>query len=604
MRAQAPSGGNMSKKSRRIIVSVVSLIVVAAIVVVGLKVLAAKKTAAAFAARRAGVSSMYVVAPQDVATLTTVSGTVAPLRYATLTAQAQGAITAVYKKEGDSVKKGEIIVRIDSTSQDNQLAQAESRYRVAVTTFKTAQMTDLEQTKEQLESAVSQALAQQLSAEVNLRNFTDKDTSDQTIAGLQQQIKTAQFGLINAQNSLKSLQQDSDTSAQQQTLSDLSVTQAQLNLSNAEARLVALTTQQDPAATQSEIDAQLASIDAARLSLQNAQVQNQETTATIAATIAQKKIQIDNATLAVEQAQDSVTAANNNLAMKQKTIGAQPNDLEVLQSSVEQAKSTVTLARSNLAAFADTQKESDLALKSAKEQKSQALLTLNTQKLLSDNYVVKAPWDGVITSQDVQVGDQATTSTTSTTATTATVIADTSGWNVEAYVDELDVLNVKAGEDASVTMDAYPNQTFKSKVTYVGTTLVTTSTSVNAYAVKIQFTNPLTTLVAGMTADASITTSSAKGVLAVPVESILSENGKNYVTVISVDASNKRTTTRTEVKTGIEGDVYVQIISGLKAGDRILRTASATTTTSSSTSSSSTTTRTGRGSFGGLPGGL
>jgi len=134
---------------------------------------------------------------------------------------------------------------------------------------------------------------------------------------------------------------------------------------------------------------------------------------------------------------------------------------------------------------------------------------------------------------------------------------------------------------------------------------VATSSSVNAYAVKIQFTNPLTTLVAGMTADASITMSSAKGVLAVPVESILSENGKNYVTVISVDANNKRTTIRTEVKTGIEGDVYVQIISGLKAGDRILRTASTTTTTSSSSSSSSSTPSTEKGgSFRGLPGGL
>src|SRR5450756_175127 len=276
MRAQAPSGGNMSKKSRRIIVSVVSLIVVAAIVVVGLKVLAARKTAAAFAARRAGVSSMYVVAPQDVATLTTVSGTVDPLRYATLTAQAQGAITAVYKKEGDLVKKGEIIVRIDSTSQDNQLAQAESKYRQAVITFETTQMTsiaDLKTKKEELESAVSNALANQLSAEVNLQN--SKDTSDQTITSLQQAVKTAQIGLINAQNSLKSLQQDPDTSAQQQTLSDLSVTQAQQNLSSAEAKLVTLTTAV-PATLQTAIDAQLASIDAARLSLQNAQVQNQD----------------------------------------------------------------------------------------------------------------------------------------------------------------------------------------------------------------------------------------------------------------------------------------------------------------------------------------
>ena len=581
----------MSKKnSRRVIVSVVSLVVVAAIVVTGLKVLAARKTAAALAAKRAGVASIYVVAPQDVATVTTVSGTVTPLRSATLMAQAQGAITAVYKKEGDSVKAGDVIVRIDSTSQDNQLAQAESRYRVAVTTFKTAQMTDLAQTKQQLESAVSQALAQQLSAEVNLRNFTDKDTSDQTIANLQQQVNQAEIGMINAQNSLKSLQKY-DTSAQQQTLSDLSVTQAQQNLSSAEAKLVTMTTAV-PATLQTAIDAQLASIDAARLSLQNAQVNAQMT----AATIGRGKIQIDTATLAVVQAQDSLTAANNNLAVAQRTIGARANDLEVLQSNVEQAKSSVTLARSSLAAFADTQKKSDLQLQAAKEQENQALLTLQAQQLTSSNYVVKAPWNGVITALNVQVGDQVTSGTSGTSGTSAMVIADTSGWNVQAYVDELDVLHAKAGLDASVTMDAYPNQTFKARVTYVGHTVVQTSTSVNAYAVKIQLTNPPTTLVAGMTADASITTSSAKGILAVPVESILSENGKNYVTVITTGADKKTTATRTEVKTGIEGDVYVQITSGLKAGDRILRTAS--------TSSSSTTTRTGRNSFGGFPGGL
>lgn len=580
----------MSKNSRRVIVSVVSLVVVAAIVVTGLKVLAARKTAAALAAKRAGVASIYVVAPQDVATLTTVSGTVAPLRSATLTAQAQGAITAVYKKEGDSVKAGDVIVRIDSTSQDNQLAQAESRYRVAVTTFKTAQMTDLAQTKQQLESAVSQALAQQLSTEVNLRNFTDKDTSDQTIANLQQQVNQAEIGMINAQNSLKSLQKY-DTSAQQQTLSDLSVTQAQQNLSSAEAKLVTMTTAV-PATLQTVIDAQLASIDAARLSLQNAQVNAQMT----AATIGRGKIQIDTATLAVEQAHGSLIAANNNLAVAQRTIGARANDLEVLQSNVDQAKSSVTVARSSLAAFADTQKKSDLQLQAAKEQENQALLTLQAQQLISKNYVVKAPWNGVITALNVQVGDQATSATSGTSGTSAMVIADTSGWNVQAYVDELDVLHVKTGQDASVTMDAYPNQTFKARVTYVGHTVVQTSSSVNAYTVKIQFTKPPTTLVAGMTADASITMSSAKGVLAVPVESILSENGKNYVTVITTGADKKTTATRTEVKTGIEGDVYVQITSGLKAGDRILRTAS--------TSSSSTTTRTGRNSFGGFPGGL
>jgi len=590
MRVQAPTGGTMSNKARRIIIPVVVLVIVAAAAIIFVpKLLLSRRRSALprFAGGTGtGASLIYDVKTQDVSTSTTVSGTINAARSATLTSQAAGKITAVYKKEGDTVRAGEVVLRIDSSSQDNQLAQAESRYRVAGITLKTAEMTDLKQTKAQLESAVSQALAQQLSAEVNLRNFTDKDTSDQTIANLQQQIKQAEISLINAQNSLKSLQ-DYDTSAEQQTLSDLSVQQAQLNLNTAETRLVALTTQQDPAATQSEIDAQLASLEASRLSLQNAEVNSQ----TAAATIGQKKVQIETARLAVEQAQDSVTAANNNLAMTQKTIGARANDLEVLQSNVEQAKSSVTLARSSLAAFADTQKKSDLQLQSAKEQEYQALLTLNAQKLSSDNYVVKAPWNGVITALDVEQGDVANS------GTAVAEMADQATWNVEAYIDEVDILNVKTSQDATVTIDPYASKTFSGKVIYVGHTLTTNSQNVAAYAIKIQLTTPPTTLVAGMSCDASITIAVAKGVLAVPVESILSENGKKYVTVITTGADKKTTTTtRTEVKTGIEGDDYVQITSGLKAGDRILRTAG-------TISSTNTTTQTQEGATT-IPGGM
>jgi HlyD family secretion protein len=599
MRAQAPSGGNMSKKSRRIIVSVVSLIVVAAIVVVGLKVLAARKTAAALAARRTGVSSMYVVAPQDVSTLTTVSGTVAPLRSATLTAQAQGTITGVYKKEGDSVKAGEVIVSIDSAARDNQLAQAESNYQTSLLNIEAANTTDLTATKTQLETALKQAQIQELQAENNLKNATVYSTSATTAANLQEAVTKSEEILSTAQANLKYLQ-DYNTSSVSQ--SDLAVQQAQFNLTTAENQLVLDAT--DPKVTTAVTTADLAKVDSARFSLENANANAEADKTTANASVAQRNLNLEAAQLQVNQDERAVTTAKNNLAANQKTVDSQASNVPVLQADVDSAKAAVTAAQYNLSQFSTTQRKAAVQLQLLQQQKNQAQLSLQATQLTSDNYVVKAPWNGVITSLNVRVGDQATSATSATTATTATVIADTSGWNVQAYVDELDVLHVKAGQDASVTMDAYPNQTFKAKVTYVGTTLVATSSSVNAYAIKIQFTNPPTTLVAGMTADASITTSSAKGVLAVPVESILSENGKNYVTVISVDASNKRTTTRTEVKTGIEGDVYVQIISGLKAGDRILRTASATTTTSSSTSSSSTTTRTGRSSFGGLPGGL
>ncbi|WP_243624092.1 efflux RND transporter periplasmic adaptor subunit [Candidatus Cryosericum hinesii] len=521
----------------------------------------------------------------------------APLRSATLTAQAQGTITGVYKKEGDSVKAGDVIVSIDSAARDNQLAQAESNYQTSLLNIETANTTDLAASKIQLETALKQAQIQELQAENNLKNATVDDTSSGTVTSLQEAVTKSEESLTTAQANLKYLQ-DYDTSSVAQ--SDIAVQQAQLTLTAAENQLV-LDAQAIPA---KDTTADLAKVDSARLSLESANASAEANKTTAEASVAQRILNLNAAQLQVTQAERAVTTAKNNLAANQKTVDSQANNVDVLKANVDQAKAGVTLAQSNLAGFSETARKAALQLQLLQQQKNQAELSLQATQLTSDNYVVKAPWDGVITSLNVRVGDQATSATSATTATTATVIADTSGWNVQAYVDELDVLHVKAGQDASVTMDAYPNQTFKAKITYVGTTLVATSSSVNAYAIKIQFTNPPTTLVAGMTADASITTSSAKGVLAVPVESILSENGKNYVTVISVDASNKRTTTRTEVKTGIEGDVYVQIISGLKAGDRILRTASATTTTSSSTSSSSTTTGTGRGSFGGLPGGL
>jgi HlyD family secretion protein len=649
MRAQAPSGGTMSNKARRIIIPVIVLVIVAAAIIFVPKLLRNRRqlALARFAGGTGtGASLIYDVKTQDVSTGTTVSGSINAARTAAVSAQAAGKITAVYKKEGDTVRAGEIILRIDSSSQDNQVAQAASRYRSAVISRKTAEMTDVSQTKAQLQSAVAQALTGQLSAQINLRNFTDKDTSAQQIANLEGQVKQAQANLQSAQNSLKSLQ-DYDTSALQVTVSDFGVQQAQLNLNMAQIRLTVLQSKSvtdeqlaqlqaqvnqaksslkvaqlnleqetvaarrvilqeqvyqaqasvdqaesnlanassDNKASQSDIDLQSAQVAGAQLSLENAQASYKTTVAQAG----QKNLQIQSAQLQVDQAQLSLEAAQNNLASTQKTTDARSNDLELLKSQLDQANSSVTVARTNLASLANTEAKNTLQLQSAKEQEYQALLTLNAQKLSSDNYVVKAPWNGIITALGVEQGDVVGN------GTAVADMADQATWNVEAYIDEVDILKVKTSQDATVTIDPYASQTFSGKVVYVGHTLTKNSENVNAYAVKIQLANPPTTLVAGMSCDASITLSVAKNVLAVPVESILSENGKKYVTVISVGANNKRTTTTTEVETGIEGDDYVQITSGLKAGDRILRNASTAT---------STTTTTGRGSFGGLPGGL
>ena len=614
-----------------------------ALLVVGAVGLAGCGLASRFqqAGNSAGTDAEYVVATQDVAVGTSVSGTIHPTRSATLTGQVQARVTAVYVKEGDSIKEGEVLLRIDSRLQDNQLAQAESRYRAASANRRMVAMSGLELTKTQLQAALTQAIAQQVSGQVNLRNFTDKDTSTQQLTNLEEQVKQAEAGLRSAQNNLKSLQ-DYDTSALQVAVADFGVNQAELNLSMAQTRLAVLQSRDvtedqltqlqaqvaqaqsnvrvaqlrlqessknplssdesiavleeqvgqaqsslnvaqssldnassNGKASESDIDLQRMQVKSSEVSLENAEASYK----TAIAGAGQKKLQIASAQDQVSQAQSSLIVAQNNLESTQKTSGARSNDLETLKAQLDQANASVEVAKANLAALSETEERSALQLQSAQEQESQALLALNAQALSSDNYVIKAPWSGTVLAVNVSVGD------ITSPQTSLVKIADTSVWNVETYVDEVDILNVKDGQDARITVDSYPDKDFAGTVSYLGRTLVRTPEGLNSYALKIRMTAPPVTVVDGMSADATIILSTAKGVLAVPVESVIVESGKRYVMLVSTNARNKAVTTKTEIGVGLEGEDYVQVTSGLKAGDRIVRqpvVASQTTTTSGS----------------------
>jgi len=600
---------------------IVAGVAVVVAVAVGLTGCAARKQVTTVA------DAEYVVAAHDVSAGTSVSGTVHPLRSATLTLQVQGEVTAVSVAEGDPIEDGDVLLRIDARSQQNQVAQAESRYRAAVASRTVTELSGLAQTKAQLQSALAQARAQQASAQANLNNFTDKDTSSLQVANLQEQVAQAEGSLRSAQNNLKSLQ-DYDTSTLQVTIADFAVDQAQLNLQMAQTRLAVLqnrevTTAQvtqlqsqvtqarsslriaelrleesskspqasdesiavleeqvrqaqatlsvaqlnldnaasDSKASQSDIDLQRMQVQLSEVSLSNAEANYKISSAGAA----QKKLQVASAQEQVKQAESSLLMAKNNLASTQKANSARPNDLETLKAQVLQADASAVLAQANLSGYADTERRTALQLQSAQEQETQAALALGAQRLLLDNYALKAPWDGTVLAINVSVGDMATPQTS------LVKVAQTSGWNVEAYVDEVDILNIKLGQEAQVAIDPYPGTEFAGTVSYLGKTLVRTPEGLNAYALKIRLTTPPATLVDGMSGDATVILSTAKNVLAVPVESLLSENGKKYVVLVTKNAGGKTVQTKTEVSTGLEGDEYVQVVSGLKAGDTILR---------------------------------
>lgn len=129
---------------------------------------------------------------------------------------------------------------------------------------------------------------------------------------------------------------------------------------------------------------------------------------------------------------------------------------------------------------------------------------------------IYSPIDGIVMSREVEVGQ---TVVSNMSVANLFVIADLNNMRVVADVDEADIGSVKVGQNASFTVDAYPNDVFNGKVTQVRINPTTTS-NVVTYEVLISTENPEHKLIPGLTANITINTKELKDVLTVPIKTL------------------------------------------------------------------------------------
>ncbi|NTU94212.1 MAG: efflux RND transporter periplasmic adaptor subunit [Chlorobiaceae bacterium] len=170
--------------------------------------------------------------------------------------------------------------------------------------------------------------------------------------------------------------------------------------------------------------------------------------------------------------------------------------------------------------------------------------------------VVTAPFDGILTLQNVKAGDYVNAN-----AVVASV-TDTSGYLVTVEVDELDVPRLRTGLPAVIALDAMPEKRFNSTVTRI---VPQTDRVTKTSRVYLRFDQPVTAVQAGMTATANIIYNTRKGALLVRKSSVFQEERKEYVW--KVDSGKLR---KQPVRTGDSDLTYVEVVGGLKPGDRVV----------------------------------
>lgn len=136
-----------------------------------------------------------------------------------------------------------------------------------------------------------------------------------------------------------------------------------------------------------------------------------------------------------------------------------------------------------------------------------------------------APFDGVVSALNVEKGEIVITGTMNNPGTQILVVSDLSRMLVRAEVDETDVVDMRIGQKARISVDAFPDTTFEGTVTEIGNTAKRSSISSvegqTNFEVKVVFDQQVDAVRPGMTADVDIATGTHEKTLAVPIQAVI-----------------------------------------------------------------------------------
>lgn len=171
------------------------------------------------------------------------------------------------------------------------------------------------------------------------------------------------------------------------------------------------------------------------------------------------------------------------------------------------------------------------------------------------------PISGVVTRVDTPVAG-----VNITPATAVFTVADPNKVIFEANVDEIDIGKIKEGQEVILSLDAYPEEEIKSRIIRVGFQSKTTKGGGTVFPVKIKLPeNKNLKFKLGMNGDVEIIVEKKENILLVPASAIMKRGEKKLVWVVEKGKAKKR-----RVKVGMETDEKVEILEGLKEGERII----------------------------------
>ncbi|MER3447042.1 MAG: efflux RND transporter periplasmic adaptor subunit [Candidatus Dadabacteria bacterium] len=202
----------------------------------------------------------------------------------------------------------------------------------------------------------------------------------------------------------------------------------------------------------------------------------------------------------------------------------------------------------------------------------------DTAKSNLDSTTIRSPIDGVVISKDINVGQ--TIALGHQSPAPFLIAEDLANMQLDAYVSEADIGKIKEGQEGSFTVDAYPNETFRGRVSQIRNSPITTQ-NVVTYDVVLSVDNHELKLKPGMTADVKILVAHREDVLRVPraaLRFIPPPSAKIEQKSIDLDSPSVvwiplrgGVIRPIPIKPGISDDRFTEVLDGsLKEGEEVI----------------------------------
>ncbi|MEO8679732.1 MAG: efflux RND transporter periplasmic adaptor subunit [Vicinamibacterales bacterium] len=338
-------------------------------------------------------------------------------------------------------------------------------------------------------------------------------------------------------------------------------------------------------------------------------------------------LQIDavNAEAAVRRDEAAVAGARTGLDQSKASLLSAQASLESARQALKRQRelnaSGLTTKETLERAETDVQvRESDLKAREQEIKNRETMLNQQQAGLASSQHNLsqvrfEAPFDGIVTRRNIEEGENVMVGTMNNAGTVLLTVADMSVIEAEVEVDETDIPFVQLGQLAKVTIDAIADKTFSGRVTEIGNSPIqttgtgTTRTATN-FKVTVTIDGQIPEVRPGFTTTAEITTNKKAKAVSVPIQSLtvrelLYDEKGNIVpeprppkagfqfgaaaattTPAPATTELKPGQKREEaegvflikdgkaqfvlVKLGISGERYLEVLSGLNEGDRVI----------------------------------